>query len=69
MLQPGRRDRGVWVDHPIQADLPKPCRPLEGRPVDAFGVKVAKRGVRAHRENAPAPDARGAMGLPESKVG
>jgi hypothetical protein len=32
------------------------------------GVKAAK-GVRVDRENAPAPDARGAMGLPESKVG
>jgi len=29
---------------------------------------VAK-GVRVDRENAPAPDARGAMGLSESKVG
>jgi hypothetical protein len=37
----------------------------EGRLVDAFGVKV----VRVDRENAPAPDARAAMGLPESKVG
>jgi hypothetical protein len=25
--------------------------------------------VRVDRENAPAPDGRGAMGLPESKVG
>jgi hypothetical protein len=35
----------------------------EGRPVDAFGVMV-----RVDRENAPVPDAGGAMGLPESKV-
>jgi hypothetical protein len=48
--------------------LPKPCRPLEGRPVDAFGVQVAT-GVRVDRENAPTPDARGAMDLPDSKVG
>jgi hypothetical protein len=36
--------------------------------MDPFGVKVA-RGVRVGRENAPAPDARRAMGFPESKVG
>jgi hypothetical protein len=36
--------------------------------MDPFGVKVA-RGVRVDRENAPARDERGAMGLPESKVG
>jgi len=33
--------------------------------MDPFRVN----GVRVDRENAPAPDPRGAMGLPESKVG
>jgi len=36
--------------------------------MDPFAVKVA-RGVRVGRENAPTPDARGAMGHPESKLG
>jgi hypothetical protein len=36
--------------------------------MDPFGVKVAKE-VRVGRENAPAPDARGAMGRADSKVG
>jgi hypothetical protein len=48
--------------------LPKPRRPLDGLPMEPFGVNVASR-ARADRENAPAPAARGAMGLPESKVG
>jgi hypothetical protein len=36
--------------------------------MDPFRVKAAS-GVGVDRENAPAPDARGAVGLPESKVG
>jgi hypothetical protein len=36
--------------------------------MDPFRVKAAS-GARVDRENASAPDARGAIGLPESKVG
>jgi hypothetical protein len=33
------------------------------------GHRLERRWLRVDRENAPAPDARGAMGLPESMVG
>jgi hypothetical protein len=36
--------------------------------MDPFRVKAAS-GARVDHENAPVPDARGAMGLPRSKVG
>ena len=79
MLQPGRPKRATAIleliaaclsatpDHPRCPDRDAGRNrkaPPEGRPVDAFGVKV----VRVDRENAPAPGARAAMGLPRSKV-
>jgi len=49
-------DRRLVVRHdPTTQDAPTETDTAGGVPVD--------------RENAPAPDARGAMGLPESKVG
>jgi hypothetical protein len=74
---PARRNRGPRLSCPprrpsigasrtrLQTTQPRPNRrPLEGRPVNGFGVRVTS-GVPVDRENAPAPDARGAMGLPE----
>ena len=65
MLQPGRptarsRDRGVGRRLVVRHDPTTQDAPTE---TDTAG------GVPVDRENAPAPDARGAMGLPESKVG
>ena len=70
-IHKGEPDETVQTTQDSPTDTP--CRSraghLRGGPVDAFEVKVARGGVRVHRSNAPAPDARGAIGLSESKVG